>query len=130
MFEVAGSVETSMNNSKRARAGWWRQIALGVALLTLPLTGALAQRDDTREGVSVGKSSNLSRLVPAQEVENAAAQQYHQLIQQAASKRALAQPDHPQLHMYNCSTLPRTGHPNRCDLSLTQCLRQQEALCN
>ena len=94
---VTGSVEMSMNNLKRARAGWWRQLALGLALVTLPLTSALAQRDDTREGVSVGKSSNLSRLVPAQEVENAAAQQYHQLIQQAASKRALAQPDHPQL---------------------------------
>ena len=86
-----------MNNSKPDRALWWRQLALGVALVTLPLTGALAQRDDTREGVSVGKSSNLSRLVPAQEVENAAAQQYHQLMQQAAAKRALAQPDHPQL---------------------------------
>lgn len=78
-------------------AGLWRGLALSLALIALPMSGALAQRDAPREGVAVGKSSKLSHLVPAQDVENAAGKQYHELLQQAASKRALAQPDHPQL---------------------------------
>jgi predicted Zn-dependent protease len=50
-----------------------------------------------REGVEVGESSRLARLVPAAQVEASAQQQYHQLLEQAAAKRALAPADHPQL---------------------------------
>ncbi|MDB5948000.1 MAG: peptidase [Ramlibacter sp.] len=82
-----------MNNWKPASTGWWSRLALCVALVALPAAGTWAQR----EGVEVGKSSRLASLVPAADVENAAGQQYHQMLQQAASKRALAQPDHPQL---------------------------------
>jgi predicted Zn-dependent protease len=85
-------MERLMNNSTPAPRGLFTRVLLCVAL-ALPAAGALAQR----EGVSVGKSSRLAQLVPATEVENAANQQYHELIQQAAAKRALAQPDHPQL---------------------------------
>jgi len=49
-----------------------------------------------REGVDVGEESKFSKLVPAEQVEKAAAQQYLQLKQQAAQKRALAPPSHPQ----------------------------------
>ncbi len=86
-----------MTISIAAGAGRWRGLALSLALIALPISGALAQRDAAREGVAVGKTSKLSHLVPAQEVENAAGKQYNELLQQAASKRALAQPDHPQL---------------------------------
>ncbi|MDB5942524.1 MAG: peptidase [Ramlibacter sp.] len=85
-----------MSDLQWGRAGVWRRFVLCVALLALSATGALAQRD-AREGVNVGKSSRLSQLVPADEVEKAAGLQYHELMQQAAAKRALAQPDHPQL---------------------------------
>ncbi len=81
-----------MNNWKRASTGWSR-LAVCAALVALPATAAWAQR----EGVAVGKSSRLASLVPAADVENAAGQQFHQLLQQAAAKQALAQPDHPQL---------------------------------
>jgi predicted Zn-dependent protease len=82
-----------------AGAGLWRSVALCLALLAAPLAGALAQQQQNvaPEGVDVGKNSGLSSLVPAAEVEKAAGQQYHELLAQAASKRALAQPDHPQL---------------------------------
>ncbi|HET7868259.1 MAG TPA: M48 family metallopeptidase [Burkholderiaceae bacterium] len=50
-----------------------------------------------REGVEVGKDSQFSRLVPAQQVEEAASQQYNQMKQQAAEKRALAPATHPQV---------------------------------
>ncbi|WP_066710754.1 M48 family metallopeptidase [Curvibacter delicatus] len=62
---------------------------LPLALLALP---ALA-----REGVEVGKNSAFSKLVPADEVESSAGQQYSQLLAQARAKNALAPREHPQL---------------------------------
>ena len=47
--------------------------------------------------VNVGESSRLRSLVPAREIELAAAQQYTQLLEEARSKRALAPESHPQL---------------------------------
>jgi predicted Zn-dependent protease len=50
-----------------------------------------------REGVDVGRESAFTKLVPAGQVEQSAGQQYHQLLQQAAEKNALAPKEHPQL---------------------------------
>jgi predicted Zn-dependent protease len=50
-----------------------------------------------REGVEVGKNSRFSKLVSAPQVEQAAAQQYSQMLQQAQAKNALAPNDHPQV---------------------------------
>jgi Zn-dependent protease with chaperone function len=47
--------------------------------------------------VDVGQSSRLRTLVPANELELAAAQQYGQLLEQARGKHALAPESHPQL---------------------------------
>lgn len=47
--------------------------------------------------VNVGESSRLRSLVPADELELAAAQQYGELLQEARAKRALAPESHPQL---------------------------------
>ena len=47
--------------------------------------------------VDVGKSSPLRTLVPAETLEQAAQQQYGQMLQQAAAKGALAKPGDPQL---------------------------------
>lgn len=49
------------------------------------------------QGVDVGEPSKLRNLVPAKQVEQSAAQQYGQMLQQADAKRALARSDHPQL---------------------------------
>ena len=49
------------------------------------------------DGVDVGKPSSVRNLVPAESLERQAAQQYGQLKQQAAEKRALAPDDHPQV---------------------------------
>jgi len=72
------------------------RIALLGLALALPAWG-IAQPQAQREGVDVGKTSRLSNLVPAADVEKAANQQYHQLLQQAKAKNALAGPGHPQL---------------------------------
>ena len=50
-----------------------------------------------REGVDVGKNSAFSQLVPADSVERSSLEQYAQMLDQAAEKKALASKDHPQL---------------------------------
>ena len=50
-----------------------------------------------REGVDVGKNSAFSQLVPADSVERSSLEQYAQMLEQAAEKKALAGKDHPQL---------------------------------
>lgn len=51
----------------------------------------------TREGVNVGGNSAFSKLVPAERVEQGAAQQYAQMLAQARAQRALAGPEDPQV---------------------------------
>ena len=68
-----------------------RRLALG--LLGAAAMPAWAQR----EGVDVGKNSGFAKLVPAEQVEQAAAQQYLQMQRQASAKQALAPDDHRQL---------------------------------
>ena len=70
-----------------------RRLLLGAAAATLALP-ALAQQ---REGVDVGKKSWVAGLVPAEQLEQSAAQQYRQMLQQAAQQRALAPADNAQL---------------------------------
>ena len=61
------------------------------ALLAGAMAPALA-----REGVEVDQQSSLAKLVPAEQLEGAARQQYSELIAQARAKNALAPDDHPQ----------------------------------
>jgi len=61
-----------------------------LAAVTAAAAPALAQ-------VNVGEPSRLRSLVPANDIEMAAAQQYGQLLEQARAKRALAPESHPQL---------------------------------
>jgi predicted Zn-dependent protease len=56
---------------------------------------ALAQGDGLRG--EVGGTSGFAKLVPAEQVEAAAAQQYVQMKRQAADKKALAPASHPQV---------------------------------
>ena len=76
---------------------------LGVLIRALPnalVLSAAALCASTalaREGVEVGGNSSFSKLVSAGQVEQQATVQYQQLLQEAASKRALAPDNHPQL---------------------------------
>jgi predicted Zn-dependent protease len=65
----------------------------GAAGTTAP---ALAQNDQGVRG-EVGKTSRFAKLVPAEQVEQAAAAQYSQMRQEAAQQRALAPAKHPQV---------------------------------
>jgi predicted Zn-dependent protease len=69
----------------------WRSTAV-----LLVLFGA-AWQIQAREGVEVGGNSPLTKLVPADSVERSSAQQYVQMLSQAAEKQALAPKDSAQL---------------------------------
>jgi len=65
---------------------------------TLAAAGAtLAVPAWARDGVDVGNESRFTKLVSADQIEQAAAQQYAQLKQQAAAQRALGPDSHPQV---------------------------------
>jgi predicted Zn-dependent protease len=70
---------------------------LVVLLFAAFATGGIAQPAARSDGVEVGKPSALRHLVPADRLEQAAAQQYGALLRQAAAKGALARDDHPQV---------------------------------
>jgi predicted Zn-dependent protease len=79
-------------NLQRRLAGLRRRF--GMALLAG--VAASAAPAWSREGVDVGPRSSFSRIVSAEQIEQAAGQQYRQLMQQAAQNRALAPPASPQ----------------------------------
>ena len=70
------------------------QSLMGVTLLASPLALSVAV---ARDGVDVGKNSAFTKLVPAEDVERSAAQQYQQMMAEASAKNALAPRDHPQV---------------------------------
>ena len=72
---------------------------LPLLLLTAAIaaTPALGRDEAPKEGVDVGKTSRLAKLVPAEQVERGAARQYQQMKQQAAQQRALGADDNPQV---------------------------------
>jgi predicted Zn-dependent protease len=96
-MDLRSRTEPPWTRSGGARMRAW---VLGIALAALPLPAVWAQR----EGVDVGQSSRLTGLVPAAEVETAARQQYHELMQQAASKGLLARAGDPQLERVRAVT--------------------------
>ncbi|HEY4370900.1 MAG TPA: M48 family metallopeptidase [Burkholderiales bacterium] len=68
-----------------------------VLLLLLNAASVSPAHAAPAEGVNVGRSSRFARLVPAEEVEQAAAAQYAQLKGMATEKRALAAPEDPRV---------------------------------
>ena len=72
-----------------------RQGALLLALGLLAPGGAFAA--STGDGVNVGESSSVRKLVSAESLEKTAQQQYADLKRQAAEKKALAPDNHPQV---------------------------------
>jgi predicted Zn-dependent protease len=82
--------------ARHARRSFTALLAGGVAATAVP---AWAQQNAADEGVrrDVGQESRFAKLVPAEQVESAAAQQYAQMLRQAAQQRALAPDSHPQL---------------------------------
>ncbi|MBK1684148.1 M48 family metallopeptidase [Rhodoferax fermentans] len=85
-----------MNNHHSCYFCAQRRLLLQGAALTLAVPGAGLQQA-LAEGVDVGRNSVFTKLVPAETIEKSAAQQYAQMLQQAAAQNALAGKDNPQL---------------------------------
>lgn len=82
----ASAEDSSSDLSRRGLMHWGCAACFG-------LTGGFAF---AREGVDVGGNSKFSKLVPAADVEKAAAMEYQKMLQQAAAQNALLPAEHPQ----------------------------------
>ena len=76
---------------------WFTWRTIRTAILALAVAWGLSPLAHAREGVDVGGNSVLAKLVPAEQVEQSAKQQYVQLLNQADSKRALVGKDNAQV---------------------------------
>ena len=105
-------MRTSWSRVPRYHCGWCRALAglaaadapppdaarrrFGGLLLAAGLGSALPAHAQREGGVDVGGQSTFAKLVPAAEVEQAAAQQYAQLLEEARAKDALLPAGHTQ----------------------------------
>ena len=84
----------------RSRRLFSAALLAGGAVASLP---ALAQQPQPAQAADsglrgdLGKESRFTKLVPAEQVEQAATQQYAQMMRSAADQRALAPANHPQV---------------------------------
>ena len=95
LCDTKSSLSASAGIHDEPHAGRWsprRGFLLAGAAAATGLAGAAAQAQ-----VDVGEASALRNLVPAEELENAARQQYDHMLEQARAQRALAPEQHPQL---------------------------------
>jgi predicted Zn-dependent protease len=83
----------ALNCAQSSRRLFTTALLAGSATAVLP---AIAQ-DASGLREDVGKESRFSKLVPAEQVEAAAAQQYQQMLREASGQRALAGAEHPQV---------------------------------
>jgi predicted Zn-dependent protease len=79
-------------HSRRLFTGW---LVAGTASAAGAAFGQSSEEGGLRG--DVGRNSRFTKLVSAEEVEAAAAQQYRQMMREAAQKRALAPDNHPQV---------------------------------
>lgn len=88
---------TFAHYSAKSRRAFARRALWLPALLLAVITAGAGVPAVAREGVEVGGNSSFAKLVPAEQVERSAAQQYLQMLSQADGKRALAPKDNAQL---------------------------------
>jgi predicted Zn-dependent protease len=88
---------TFAHYSAKPRRAFARRALWLPTLLLAVLTAGAGVPAVAREGVEVGGNSSFAKLVPAEQVERSAAQQYLQMLSQADGKRALAPKDNAQL---------------------------------
>lgn len=74
-----------------------RTLAAGLCVALAASVAVPGGQAWAREGVDVGGQSGFARLVPAEQLEQAAAQQYQQMALQARQQKALLPDNHPQV---------------------------------
>ena len=93
-FDPSAAAGPQMSPAWTCRCALHSRRLFAAALASAALAPALAQ-DGLRE--EVGKTSRFTKLVSAEEIEEAAAQQYAQMLREATQKRALAPANHAQV---------------------------------
>ena len=99
-FQTDASIDVPHGAGCRCAQHSRRRFAAALAAATLPMVSARAQdKKPADEGIrrDVGKESRFTKLVPAEDIEAAASQQYAQMLQKAQQQRALAPDSHPQV---------------------------------
>lgn len=91
----------------------WHSRRLFTSLLLAGAAAPVLGQDGEGVRSEVGKTSRLAKLVPAEQVEEAAAAQYAQMQKQAAQQRSLAPANHPQVVRLRsiAERLPRASAP-------------------
>ncbi len=95
LCDAKSTLSAPTGSLDEGQAGLWsprRGFLLAGAAVATGLASATAQAQ-----VDVGEASALRNLVPAEELESAARQQYGEMLEQARAKGALAPDQHPQL---------------------------------
>ena len=110
-FEPSAHLAGALQHAAGCRCGLHsRRLFTG-----LLAAGCFWSVDAQADGVEVGRPSVAGKLVPAEQLEASAAQQYRQMLQQAAQQKALAPADHPQLRrlrFFAQRMIPFVGAPN------------------
>jgi Zn-dependent protease with chaperone function len=75
----------------------WKVAPVSLRILLIVLVTYMSAPVWGREGVEVGKNSAFTKLVPAEQVEQSSAQQYAQMLSQAAQKKVLGARNDPQV---------------------------------
>ena len=83
--------------ARHSRRRFSAVLVAGGALAALPALAQQPQPADIGVRGDVGRESRFTKLVPAEQVEQAAAQQYAQMLRGAADQRALGPDKHPQV---------------------------------
>jgi len=96
--EGDGNARPLAANLRQGRRGFVQTVAAaGATAVAASAAPSLLGWGDAHAQVDVGSASSLRKLVPAGQLEEAATGQYHQMLEQARAKNALAPDDHPQL---------------------------------
>jgi len=85
------------NPSSTHRRAWRAPLSALALAVSASLAGLSLPVSAARDGVEVGSQSKFAKLVPAEQVEAAAAQQFAQMQQQARQQNALLPDNHPQV---------------------------------
>ncbi len=87
-----------------------RRLFTGGVLAAAVLPGAVLAQT-----IPECKRSSFTKVVSAEQLEQAATQQYRQMLQQAQSKKALGPPDHPQVVRLRAIAQRITPHTSECN---------------
>jgi predicted Zn-dependent protease len=108
-------VHTTIDPPALAHGGRCRCAMHGRRVFTGALLAAAALPGTALAQIPECKRSSFTKVVSAQQLEQAATEQYRQMLQQASSKKALGPPEHPQVVRLRAIAQRITPHTSECN---------------